>query len=63
MMRLENAQIQDKIDAHEQQSSLPAKPAFLVCDGSTTTTTTTVSQSVSQQVGARNVTFQKLLRF
>ena len=40
---------------------LPAKPAFLVCDGSTTDNRQ--QQQTTTQIGAQNVTFQKSLHF
>ena len=41
---------------------LPAKPAFLLCDGSTTENREQRTDN-SRQIGARNVTFQKSSHF
>ena len=54
----ENASPLSKID--ESSKLLPAKPAFLVCDGSTTNRQIDGQQ---QQIGAQNVTFPKSSHF
>ena len=42
---------------------LPAKPAFLVCDGSTTDNNNNRQQQQTTQICAQNVTFQKSPHF